>query len=118
METCRKEIEEELDFKGITLSEKDRLFKMRSSVPSPKPGRHGRGTVMVTYRARVPSQSRLKPDPSEISELITMTPEELLCTIQNKDKKREFEANHAYMYLEYLKLRLPGDLRTIIEEQG
>ncbi len=73
--------------------------------------------MITAHRVQVPSVDALSPDKEEISELITMTPEELLSRMQSKDEAFEFDTNHAYMYLEYLKTRLPERENEIVQEQ-
>lgn len=117
LETCIKELEEELKYTPDSLSEWDRLFKFRNSSPDPKPGTYGRWTIMTIYRAKVPSIDSLKPLVAEIAELITMSPLELLNAIKSKKDNYKFEVNHAFMYLEYLKNRLPERIYDISQEQ-
>ena len=117
LETCIREMEEELGFTPESVSESDRIAKFRGLTPGPKPGTHGRGTMMTIYRVKTPGIEFLKPDNAEIAELITMTPEDLLACIQKNDEGNKFDANHACMYLEYLKTRLPNRIDEITQSQ-
>ncbi len=117
LETCKKELEEELGFVSQSLSESERLFKFRSTAPDPKPKTHGRWVIMTTYRVNIPSIDSLSPDASEIAELITMNPMELFLKIQSNDEAYRFDSNHACQYLEYLKMRLPNKIQDILIEQ-
>ena len=117
LETWVKEMDEELKYIQESLSEKDRLFKFRNILPALEPWTQGRGNIIVVYKTRIPSVDFLSPDKNEISEFVVLGPEELLKSIENQSNAHRFDSNHAYLYLEYLKTRLPQDTISIESEQ-
>lgn len=44
-------------------------------------------------------------------------PKELLLKIRKRSDSYQFDPNHAYMYLEYMKMRFPKNIRLIELEQ-
>jgi hypothetical protein len=117
LETCIKEMDEELKYVPESISESDRLFKFRNIVPISEPWTQGRGNIIVVYKIQVPWVDFLSPDKNEISEFVAMRPEELLASIGNQNDSSRFDPNHAYLYLEYLKTGLSKNIRSIESEQ-
>lgn len=118
LETCIKELDEELQYTPSSLWKPERLFKYREIFPDKKPWVQGRWYIVTTYRVKIPWAWILRHNTDEITELITMTPNELLDAIRSKNKDYLFEQDHAYFYLEYLKSRLPAYIDIISQGQA